>query len=176
MMQKSADNPSSLGELRSQMCERLDEQWLMLQQLTQCMQVTSRQLSALTAMMDYRCSQHEQQRQTISRPLRFNPQMQGSDETGSATSISSEATIALRVPLHIKERPSPPLLPAKPKRRTAPLSIHKIIKAAGQAQPQPRQLSEPQRPVLQPNVKKKDSSKSVLELTRMFEHRHACST
>ncbi|KAJ2558165.1 hypothetical protein EV175_000927 [Coemansia sp. RSA 1933] len=101
-MQKHTDNPSSLGELRSQMCERLDEQWLMLQQLTRCMQETSRQLATLTTMLDYRSSQHERQL-TTNRPLRFNPQVQATDEAGSSTSVCSEATIALRAPLHIKE-------------------------------------------------------------------------
>ncbi|KAJ2603213.1 hypothetical protein EV177_006722, partial [Coemansia sp. RSA 1804] len=137
MLLEPLDNPGSLGELRTQMCERLDEQWLMLQQLTQCMHETTRQLATLTAMVGCGRTRNEQQQQqqqqtrTVGRPLRFNPQS-ADDAASSAASVSasapasasasSEATIALRAPLYIKERPPP-----RPKRRTAPLSIHKMM-------------------------------------------------
>ncbi|KAJ1729973.1 hypothetical protein LPJ72_004694 [Coemansia sp. Benny D160-2] len=207
MLLEPLDNPGSLGELRTQMCERLDEQWLMLQQLTQCMHETTRQLATLTAMVGCGRTRNEQQQQqtrTVGRPLRFNPQS-ADDAASSAASVSgsapasasSEATIALRAPLYIKERPPP-----RPKRRTAPLSIHKMMTtrvaassvaalpvAIPQPQPQPHSHShshslptasplQPVSPKLHslPAPRKKDPAKSVLELARMFEHSHIANT
>ncbi|KAJ1719379.1 hypothetical protein LPJ53_005853, partial [Coemansia erecta] len=115
---------SGISELKLHLCERLDEQWLMLRQLTQWVQDANRQLCMLTQTRLYAGSKHGHQpsvdsadasqicdmmsaytfsRPPSQQPLRFNPQaaMPAADPLGEP-----HATIALRAqpPLPLQQQ------------------------------------------------------------------------
>ncbi|KAJ2581784.1 hypothetical protein GGH95_001894 [Coemansia sp. RSA 1836] len=112
---------SEVGELKSLMRERLDEQWLMLRQLSQWAQDANRQLSFLTMAVysekrahrigsehcccagsmcgrTRACPQQQQQ------PVRFNPQQHPhrAEYPAGGISVGHGTTIALRAPMTAK--------------------------------------------------------------------------
>ncbi|KAJ2368129.1 hypothetical protein IW150_005490 [Coemansia sp. RSA 2607] len=149
---------SEISELKLQLCERLDEQWLMLRQLMQWVQDANRQLCMLTQTMQqapqarsYASSKHGHQpsvesadvsqmcdmisaysfsRPPSQQPLRFNPQ-----ESVPAGDPMSEphATIALRAPPQQSEnRVSAAVYQGAKKKRSGLLSIRGFMNLAEQ--------------------------------------------
>ncbi|KAJ1822596.1 hypothetical protein LPJ56_000685 [Coemansia sp. RSA 2599] len=108
---------SGMCDLKTQLLERLDEQWLVIQQLSQCVQDTNRQLSMLTFFMQQHsvydsihggdsAGYHRQPaRAAAQRPLRFNPGMgdRGGGGGGFAEAGDVGQKIALRMPLGMGE-------------------------------------------------------------------------
>ncbi|KAJ1648682.1 hypothetical protein LPJ64_000001 [Coemansia asiatica] len=136
---------SGISELKTHLLERLDEQWLMIRQLSQCVQETNRQLGMLTFFMqqhsvydsihgDDSAGHRRQARAAAQGPLRFNPDM-GKREVAEAGNVGQK--IALRMPLERGESLESEYAPSKQadkvsKKRSGVLSIRCIVNTSEQ--------------------------------------------
>ncbi|KAJ1883200.1 hypothetical protein LPJ57_000299 [Coemansia sp. RSA 486] len=146
-----------IAELKAQLFERLDEQWLMIRQLSQCVQETNRQLGMLTFFMQ----QHSiydnihgeeamgcrQPKVAAQRPVRFNPDMCKRSEVDVC---DARHKIALRMQPAINDVVEQEMPIEKPaarvvKKRSGLLSIKDIFNACEQQVAAPTE--QPEKPI-----------------------------